>query len=285
MTELAWRGWRAELERQLRAGAIPSAEPEARWLCEHISGHAGPEWADIERAAPTARQIGALERSVQRRLAGEPLQYILGEWPFRELDLLVDARVLIPRPETEWVVEVALRRAPEPAVRAVDLGTGSGAIALALARARPHWHVVATDVSDAALAVARLNGAGNGVTNVDYRSGDWYAALDDEWQGTVDLLVANPPYIAEHERGDLEREVVDHEPALALLGGRDGLDAIRVILRDAHRWVRPGGLVVIEHGATQGRDAVALATAHGLVDASTEPDLAGRPRMLVARRP
>ncbi len=285
MTEVAWRAWRVDLERQLRAGRIASAEHEARWLCEHISGHAGPAWTDIERVAPSARQIAALEQSVQRRLAGEPLQYILGEWPFRDLDLLVDARVLIPRPETEWVVEIALRRAPDHARRAVDLGTGSGAIALALARARPHWHVVATDVSAAALAVARLNGAGNGLTNVDFRSGDWFDALDDDWPGTIDVLVTNPPYVAEYERDGLAREVVDHEPALALFAGHDGLDAIRAILGAARKWVRPGGVVVIEHGATQGDDVVGLATEHGLVDAATEPDLAGRPRMLVARRP
>jgi release factor glutamine methyltransferase len=288
MTEQSWAGRRREIEGRLRAATIAGPEAEARWLTESVSGHEGSEWAEIERNAPPARHEARLESLVARRLAGEPLQYVLGSWSFRSLDLMVDPRVLIPRPETEWVVEVALLRLsglvrPSPVV--VDLGTGSGAIALSIASERRGSQVHATDASADALEVARMNGAGNGVANVAFHHGDWFAALPGELLGAVDLVVSNPPYVAEIERAGLAREVLDHEPHVALFSGADGLDAIRTIVRAAPRWLRSGGVLAVEHAPAQAEAMLDLAAAAGLVDACIEPDLAGRPRVLVAVRP
>lgn len=302
MTERTWQARRAEIAARLAAAGVASPAAEARWLTEHASGHDSADWHEIEARAPHARAAARLEAMLDRRLAGEPLQYVLGAWSFRTLDLLVDRRVLIPRPETEWVVEVALRAARDiglrtapprrslpgaaasaPAAIVVDLGTGSGAIALSLAAELPGAIVLAVDESGDALAVARANGAGNGIGSVEYLEGDWYAALPATHRGTVDLIVSNPPYIAEAERDDLPREVVAHEPAAALFSGADGLDAIREVVGGAPTWLRPGGALVVEHGSGQADAVRALAIEAGLVAVHTESDLAGRPRVLVAR--
>lgn len=284
MNERSWREHRRAIERSLAGAATISGDAafDARWLCQHVSGHEGAEWIEIERASPTARQAARLESLLARRMAGEPLQYVLGGWPFRSLDLLVDRRVLIPRPETEWVVELALQAAPRARI-AVDLGTGSGAIALSLAREIEGVTVHATDASPAALDVARLNGAGNGVANVSWHEGDWYGALPRVLAGEIDLVVSNPPYVAEGERAGLAREVVEHEPAGALFAGPEGLDAIKIVVADARRWLAPGGVLVVEHAPAQGDTVVDLARSAGLVDVRDERDLNGRPRSLVAR--
>ena len=302
MTASTWHERRAEIEARLAAAGMTSPSAEARWLTEHASGHDSADWTDIERRAPHERAAARLEAMVERRLAGEPLQYVLGAWSFRTLDLLVDPRVLIPRPETEWVVEIALREARAIGIRAarprrsvpgsvasspsavvVDLGTGSGAIALSLAAELSDVIVLAVDASLEALAVARANGAGNGIGSVEYLHGDWYAALPVHHRGRLDLIVSNPPYVAEAERDELPEEVVAHEPASALFAGADGLDAIREIVGGARSWLRPGGELVVEHGSTQAAAVRALAFDAGLVDVRTEPDLSGRPRALVAR--
>jgi release factor glutamine methyltransferase len=284
MSERSWRDSRRAAEQALAAAGVVNAASEARWICEHVSGHEGVEWAEVERRAPTARQVARLQELLGRRCAGVPLQYVLGGWPFRSLDLLVDPRVLIPRAETEWVVELALCAAPHPGV-AVDLGTGSGAIALSLARELDGVMVHATDVSGDALAVARLNGAGNGIGNVTFHEGDWYAALPETLTSGIGLIVSNPPYVAETERSELPREVVDHEPLLALLAGADGLDAIRCVVGEARGWLRPGGVLVVEHGAAQRDAVIGLAHDAGLVEVRDEADLAGRARVLIARAP
>lgn len=284
MSERSWRDCMRAVEQAMATAGVANARSEARWLCEHVSGHEGVEWSEIERRAPSARQEGRLDALLARRVASEPLQYVLGGWPFRSLDLLVDRRVLIPRAETEWLVELAVRTAPRPEV-AVDLGTGSGAIALSLAGELDGVMVHATDVSRDALVVARLNGAGNGIANVTFHEGDWYAALPATLKGTVGLIVSNPPYIAAAERSALAREVVDHEPPRALFAGVDGLDAIRPVVGEARRWLRPNGVLVVEHAPAQGDAVVALARSAGLVEVRDEPDLNGRPRALVARAP
>lgn len=246
---------------------------------------------DLRRIAEACEPRTALTEAryramVERRRAGEPLQYVLGSWGFRRLDLLVDRRVLIPRPETEWVVEQALRLLPadEPAV-VVDLGTGSGAIALSVAVERPRARVVATDVSPDALAVARANlaGLGRSGTRVELREGDWFAALPTELRGTVDLIVSNPPYVAPSE--PLPPEVADWEPRLALVPGPTGLEAIAVVVTGASEWLRPDGWLVCEIGDTQAAAVRALAVEARLVDVDVLPDLTGRDRMVVARRP
>jgi release factor glutamine methyltransferase len=219
---------------------------------------------------------------VERRRAGEPLQYVLGSWGFRTVDLLVDRRVLIPRPETEWVVEQALRRLPEDRpVTAVDLGTGSGAIALSIAAERPNATVVATDASPEALAVARANlaGIGRAATRVSLHEGSWFDAVPRDLRGAVDLVISNPPYVAPHD--ELPPEVADWEPMVALVPGPTGLEAVTEILGASAGWLRPGGWVVCEIGETQG--AAVLELAAGYAEAEVLPDLTGRDRMVVAR--
>jgi release factor glutamine methyltransferase len=263
------------------AGAAGMEAQEIRWLVEHVSGEPAPDGAPPDRLAARFRGL------VARCTAGEPLQYVLGSWSFRRLDLLVDRRVLIPRPETEWVVERALGLLPDngPAV-VVDLGTGSGAIALSIAEERwPRVRVVATDASADAVAVARANLAGLGRrgTGVELHVGSWWEAVPDDLRGAVDLVVSNPPYVAPGDH--LPAEVRDWEPIDALVPGPTGLEALEVILRGAIDWLRPGGWVVCEIGETQGSTVSAMAAAAGLVDVEVRPDLAGRDRMVAAQRP
>ncbi|HWC12692.1 MAG TPA: HemK/PrmC family methyltransferase, partial [Acidimicrobiales bacterium] len=196
---------------------------EARWVVERASGWEGGElWRHVDDPVP-ARAVPFLEGMVERRRAGEPLQYVLGRWSFRGLELLVDRRVLIPRPETEVVAGAAIVAARtlgggRPTV--VDLGTGSGAIGLAVAAEVPGARVWATDAFPGALAVARANVAGSGSatgTRVRLLEGDWWDALPDELRGTVDVVVSNPPYVAGGEH--LPPEVEDWEPRAALRAG------------------------------------------------------------------
>jgi release factor glutamine methyltransferase len=290
--EQTWARLRAETADRLGSDA------EAAWLVEEVTGERWP----VGPATDSARaHLAAL---VERRAAGEPLQYVLGRWAFRQLDLMVDHRVLIPRPETEQVVEVALaefdrlalaRRHPlggaseaHPADRliAVDLGTGSGAIALAVAAERPGVEVWATDVSPAALQVAGANLAGMGgwaAARVRLASGWWWSALPEHLRGRVDLVVSNPPYVASPEMEGLEAQVSEWEPKLALEAGATGLEAVREILHGAVGWVRPGGVVVLEIAPHQSVPAAAIAKAVGFAAVEVYPDLAGRDRALVAR--
>jgi release factor glutamine methyltransferase len=262
---------------------------EARWLCQHASGLDGTEWVTGLDQPATRGAVARLDAMVSRRLQGEPLAYVLGSWGFRELDLMVDRRVLIPRPETEQVVDVALRiaRSSGPPLVIADLGTGCGAIALALAHELPLSGVVlwATDASTDALAVARANlaGLGRAAVNVHLAAGPWWEALPEELAGRLDLVVTNPPYVGDRE--ELEPAVRDWEPVEALRAGADGLDAIRAVLAGAPTWLRPGGALVCEIGAAQGAAVQALAATAGLVGVEVLPDLAGRDRILTARRP
>ena len=265
------------------------SEAEARWLCQEASGLEGVEWALGLDSRATERGVARLDSMVARRAAGEPLQYVLGRWGFRGLDLLVDRRVLIPRPETEQLVEIALclARAMTPPLVIADLGTGSGAIALALASELPLGQatVWAGEESERALAVARANLAGIGRAAVHVRivAGSWYGALPPELAGGVDLVVSNPPYIATDDPA-VERAVRQWEPAEALFAGDDGLDAVRAIVEGAERWLRTGGALVCEIGAEQGDAVAALAARSGLREVRVEPDDAGRARFVVARR-
>ena len=215
-----------------------------------------------------------------RRAAGEPVAYLTGWRGFWTLELAVTPATLVPRPETELLVDLALARLPVDApVRVADLGTGSGAIALAIASERPRAQVLATDASSAALDVARGNAARNGIGNVAFRLGSWLQPLGED---TFDLIASNPPYIAEGDphlaRGDLR-----FEPAMALSCGADGLDAIRVIVRDAPACLRPGGWLLLEHGWEQGDAVRALLAAAGFADVATERDLEQRDRVSLGR--
>lgn len=217
-----------------------------------------------------------------RRLAGEPVAYITGQWGFWTLQLEVTPATLIPRPETELLVEQALARLPadQPCTIA-DLGTGSGAIALALASERPLAQVLATDFSAEALAVATRNAARNTVANVAFAQGAWYAPLQGR---RFDLIASNPPYIASDDphlaRGDLR-----FEPATALASGHDGLDDIRLIADGATAHLLPGGWLLLEHGWDQGAAIRALLQQAGLNEVETVQDLEQRDRVTLGRRP
>jgi release factor glutamine methyltransferase len=265
-------------------GGTPEAANEARWIAQEASGRDGAEWVTGLDDAAGARAVARLDAMVERRRAGEPIQYVLGSWGFRRLDLMVDERVLIPRPETELVVQVALEALARMAmpVTVVDLGTGSGAIALALADETPLTGVTiwATDVSADALDVARANLAGLGRrgTKVRLAQGSWFDALPAQLEGGVDLIVSNPPYVA--TGADLPASVRDWEPPGALFAGADGLDAVRLLVGGAGAWLRPGGAVVLEIGADQGERTAALAVAAGFRDVTIRRDLAGHDRVL-----
>lgn len=271
---------------QLADAGVDGAAQEVRWIIEQATGRASAEQTSALANVMTDRQLRLIEQLVARRAAGEPLQYVLGHWGFRTLDLLVDRRVLIPRPETEVVAGLALDALPcDRPTTAVDLGTGSGAIALSLAAERwPNVEVWATDASSDALAVARANLAGLGRRAAAVRlvEGSWFGALPDDLRGRVDLIVSNPPYVAD---GDpLPASVADWEPSVALRAGPDGLDDLRQIIGGAPAWLAPRGCLVTEIGETQGAAVLDLAATAGFCSRRIEQDLAGRDRALVAER-
>ena len=236
----------------------------------------------------TPDELDGFRPLVKRRARREPLQYIVGSQPFRELDLLVDGRVLIPRPETEVLVEEVLEwargRAPEGGLDALDIGTGSGAIALSLAAEGPFRRVVATDRSAAALEVAALNRTAAELDErVELREGVDFAPLAEDER--FDVVVSNPPYVAERERPGLEPEVLEWEPEGALFAGPDGLDVIRRIVAGAPARLRGGGLLALEIGAGQaGAVEGLLEGMEGWDSVTVRADLAGRERVVLAER-
>jgi len=356
-----WRELLGEATERLAAAGVESADVEARRIVVAAAGCDDSAWhSELDRPA-TRRGVAAFDRMLGRRAAGEPLQYVVGSWGFRTLDLFVDPRVLIPRPETEIVAGCALdelqRRAdalqstgrggpggggaeplcsstqakvsaarppapdassgagggsgvplrsstrgeessrpgpppPPPRVSApgemllaADLGCGSGAIGLSLAAERVDVEVFCTDVSADALAVASANLAGLGrpARRVRLAEGSWFEALPVEARGRLDVIVSNPPYIA--EGGSLPAEITDHEPPVALYSGETGLEATSTVLAGAPEWLAPGGAVVLELAdGTAGRVRELAGTA-GLADVAVHPDLNGVDRVLVARRP
>ncbi|MET3130133.1 release factor glutamine methyltransferase [Oxalobacteraceae bacterium GrIS 1.11] len=227
----------------------------------------------------TADEAARLSALLARRLGGEPIAYIIGQREFFGLPFEVDPAVLIPRPDTELLVELALERLP-PQGRVLDMGTGSGAIAVALAHMRPDAAVSALDVSEAALAVARRNAALNGA-NVNFIASDWFAALGRQ---EFELIVSNPPYIASGDRhlseGDLR-----FEPAGALTDHADGLAALRIIVAGAAVHLAPQGCLLMEHGYDQAGAVRALLAASGYGEVQSWRDLAGIERVSGARRP
>ena len=261
---------------------------EARWLCEVATGLDGDEFDEALAQPVTERVVAHLDAMLARLRQGEPLQYVLGRWGFRHLDLAIDRRVLIPRPETELVAGIAIELAAgiEPNRVVADLGTGSGAIGLSLATELPldSTTVWITDVSDDALDVARANlaGVGRAASNVRIGAGSWFEALPEGQP--FDLIVSNPPYVADGSP-DLAPEVLDWEPTGALLSGADGLDDIRLIVAGAPDWLSPDGWLVLEIGADQGSAVADLLAATGYRDVEIRPDLAGRDRVAVGRRP
>lgn len=291
MTTVAWAEVLSGAARDLAAAGVLNAAREARWMVEEASGYEGAELEAHLEVPATQRTLARLDAMVQRRVAGEPLQYVLGSWAFRALDLFVDRRVLIPRPETEQLVDVALAeldRAHPPPGRpqaVVDLGTGSGAIGLSVAAERPDVEVWLTDRSEEALDVARANlaGIGRAGRHVRVAAGSWFDALPPSCIGALEVVVSNPPYIAEHEA--LPPEVADWEPASALVAGRLGTECILEIAGAAPRWLAPGGSLVVEIAPHQAEAAEQIAVGAGMVAVDVLADLAGRARILRARRP
>ena len=260
------------LRRRL-AAASPSANLDAELLLAHVLGVDRARVAADPARTLSRRQAEALSRLAQRRLAGEPLAYLTGRKEFWSLDLEVTPEVLVPRPETELVVELALDAlAPFARPSVLDLGTGSGALALALARERPDAAITAVDASSAALAVAARNALRLQAGNVAFLPGSWYEPVGG---ARFDCIVSNPPYVADD---DPVLASLRHEPRRALAAGPAGLDALAVICAGAPAQLAAGGALVVEHGATQGAGVRALMTQAGLVAVATHVDLAGRPR-------
>ena len=292
-------GARAELVAEVAARVGSSRE--AAWIVDHVTA------AAVLAAPPTTSRAAALALA-DRLVAGEPLQYVLGTWAFRSLELAIDRRVLIPRPETEQVVAVALgelgrisrvRPDRDRSLVCVDLGTGSGAIALALASegvpSGQPLEVWATDASADALDVARANRDALAASDppaagrVTFVQGSWFDALPDRLARRVDLVVSNPPYVAEEEYDDLEPAVREWEPRTALVAARGrsgvaGLADVESVVAGSGTWLARSGALVVELAPHQAYGAIDAARRAGLSRVGTARDLAGRLRMLVAER-
>ena len=269
--------------------AVVGDRPAARWLCEVAAGAVdGDEFLGMLDTEATVRMVAHLDAMTARVRSGEPLQYVLGEWSFRRITLAIDRRVLIPRPETELVAEVALAKARSvPAPRVVaDLGTGSGAIGLSIASELPvdSTTVWLTDLDTDALdlATANISGIGPAGANVRTALGSWFEALPPDV--CADVVVANPPYVAVGS-SELAEDVRDWEPHRALFAGTDGLDDIRTIIGAAPDRLAAGGWLVLEIGSDQGPSVAGLLRDAGFVEVEVRPDLAGRDRIAIARRP
>jgi release factor glutamine methyltransferase len=276
-----------EATSRLATAGLPASDAE-----ELLSRLLGVGRGDLRMRAAEAisdERARPLEQQLMRRLTGEPVQYITGRAAFRSLDLFVDRRVLVPRPETEWLVEAVLEylRSASPSARparVLDLGTGSGCIALAIAHEHPRADVVATDASDGALEVARANAAALGLSHrVTFVRGEWLDALASDER--FDVIVSNPPYISAPEAGALPSDVRDWEPHAALFGGEDGLADVRTIVDEAPRHLRAGGLLALELAEARAEEVAGwLEGARDWHGVELRQDLSGRPRMLLARR-
>ena len=255
----------------------------ARWLCETASGCDAKEF-DVELNELVSARSGLhVDAMVRRVLDGEPVQYVMGRWSFRHLDLMVDSRVLIPRPETELIVEHVMRfleTRPAPHVIA-DMGTGSGAIGLSLLHELPlaSADVWMTDASPDAIDVARANAAGIGrpAARAHFAVGSWFDALPDSLKRSFDVVVSNPPYIAVSDP-EVDASVLKHEPHSALFSGDDGLDDIRTLAHGSQEWLAPGGMLVVEMGYTQADAVREIFISAGLMNVETHADLAGKSR-------
>jgi len=227
-------------------------------------------------------QLTAFEKLLAKRIAGTPIAHLTGSREFWSLPLKVTADTLIPRPETELLVEQVLSTYPaDTAISLLDLGTGTGAIALAIASERPNWRIIATDISSAALDVARENARQLGINNVEFRQGNWLDCVQDE---CFDIIVSNPPYIPREDK-HLQQGDVRFEPLSALASGEDGLDDIRIIVRDSLDHLTPGGHLLIEHGYDQQQKMLEIFTFFGLQEIHQQQDMANNPRTTSGIKP
>jgi release factor glutamine methyltransferase len=283
---------------QLRAANVPSSTLAAELLLMHALDR-DRTWLythpEAELDTSMARDYFAL---IARRAAGEPTQYLTGKQEFWGLEFEVNPDVLIPRPETEHVIEVALERLgvrgikinmrtgePGPPLRIADVGTGSGCLAVALAHELPHAEILATDISAAALDVARRNAARHGVSSrANFFEGDLLKPISASPR-SFDLIVSNPPYVAQDSAATLTREVREHEPHIALFGGPSGIEIYERLIQDAGELLRSGGVLVLELGYNSAQPVRAiLVEQRNWVNVSVTDDLAGIPRVLSAER-
>ncbi|HBE91166.1 MAG TPA: peptide chain release factor N(5)-glutamine methyltransferase [Gammaproteobacteria bacterium] len=258
----------------------PETRQEAEWLMEAICGITRTRQFSHPHDELSTSHALRFREALQRRLSGEPLAYIIGYRDFWDMRLAITPDVLIPQPDTEVLVEQALKRIPATAEWVIaDLGAGSGAVALVLARERPSCHVLATDVSASALKVAAGNRADYKAMNVQLVQTSW---LQSVAPGSLDMIVSNPPYIAENDdclvSGDVSRE-----PRLALSAGPEGLDELNCIIRDSVSSLKTGGWLLVEHGFQQARDVAGLFSQSGYLDIFTIKDFAGNERVTGGR--
>jgi len=271
----------------LKTKGVESARLDAEYLLAHVLGVGRLEMYLQHERPLTSRELDSFRPLLKRRANREPLQYVLGRQAFRTLDLEVGPGVLIPRPETEQLVEAVLARVRAATVEGahltgLDIGTGSGAIALALLSEGPFERFVGTDVSAAALTVAARNRDAMGMRErLDLRAGSLFAPLAVTER--FDVVVSNPPYVSELDRGGLAPEIVDWEPGEALFGGSDGLSVIRSLLGGVGGHLNPGGLLALEVGLGQAKTVAALVEGSGAFrDVKICTDLAGKERIVVA---
>jgi release factor glutamine methyltransferase len=283
----AWRRWARSIatEREIN-------EREIDWLLQSVANldrlTLRLESIPADRSIPISMSLDRLSVLWRDRVENcQPVQYLLGTAFWRDFELVVSPAVLIPRPETESIIDIAVANATSEQQRGiwVDLGTGSGAIAIGLARELPAAQIYAVDYSEAALEIARLNAQKLGVSDrIDFSHGNWWSSLT-HLQGRVAGMLSNPPYIPSEEVLQLQPEVVRHEPHLALDGGTDGLAAIRILVDTAPRYLQPGGIWAIEMMAGQGSAVVDLLVTQGsYTDLEIIDDLAGLDRFVIARR-
>lgn len=261
------------------AAISESPRLDAELLLEAVLGRPRSALYAHPEATLSPSAAARFEALLTRRAAGEPIAYLLGRAGFWTLTLAVTPAVLVPRPETELLVEQALARLPNAHARVADLGTGSGAIALALARERPGWQVLGTDLSPDALALAQHNASALGLARVGWLRTHWCAGLAS---GDFDLIVSNPPYIA---ADDPHLAALAHEPATALVAASEGLADLAAIVRQAGRCLRPGGWLLLEHGHTQGVALARLLRDAGWCEITLHRDLSSHGRVSAARRP
>lgn len=261
---------------------VPNAKLDTDLLIAYALGTKRLDlYLDLERPL-TEAQLDALRPLVKRRANREPLQYILGEVEFCDLKLKVDSRALIPRPETEELIEHIVARGEFAPARVLDLGTGTGAIVLALLSHYTEAEAVAVDLSGDALSLAAENAEALGLSErLKLLVGRWFEPIAEG--ARFDLIVSNPPYLTEQELVTAEPEVVEHEPESALVSGADGLDDLRRILADASGYLKPGGLLALETGIAQHEQLQQVAESAGLKDFESIADLSGRPRFVFAR--
>jgi release factor glutamine methyltransferase len=259
-------------------GATPDLDAEL--LLVHILGTSRARLRSHPEEAASAAQSKRYTELIERRATGEPLAYVIGRRDFWSLRLTVTPAVLVPRPETELLVERAFALRHEEFGRVVDLGTGSGAIALTLASERPIWQVVATDVSEEALAIARSNAESLDLKRVQFLQGSWFEPLVGR---TFDLIVSNPPYVAEDDPA-MNDPALRHEPRGALTPGGDGMASLRAIIAAAPDYLERDGWLLLEHGSDQAAEVTRELVARGLRHVRSHRDLAGHERMTEAQR-